>query len=227
LPRIVAQQQFAQAQSLLHAERKKPGEEELLSHLRRVWRANGRLTSKLVVQANPEFSFFRYASVFGSFRRAYQLIGYTPRCDFNAMALHKSQMREHRQALVEVVSRQCKKVGAEVICDRRAGVIRINEQLTAGTVVVPFVQWRSHRIPFGWVFNIFFNPPLDLIVAARLDKTNDKVESYYIIPKIAGFSGQFWVAEQPEPAFLEAYRARNLVPLLETVVMYDLAESNP
>ncbi|MGH9571530.1 MAG: hypothetical protein ACRD4F_17945, partial [Candidatus Angelobacter sp.] len=98
-------------------------------------------------------------------------------------------------------------------------------QLTAASLVVPYVHSPSQRIPVGWSFDICFEPQVDIIVAARLDTENENIESYYILPKLAGFSGQFWVGRGTELVILEAYRSRNLVPLLESIVTYDVAEA--
>ncbi|MGH9567147.1 MAG: recombinase family protein, partial [Candidatus Angelobacter sp.] len=107
LPKIISPQEFVAAQSLLNAKPPRATEEQLLDHLRRVLKVYGGLSSKLVSQAAPGLSFFRYKRAFGSLRKAYQLIGFTPKRDLDAMAFRRSRMKMQRAHLVDLIGEQC------------------------------------------------------------------------------------------------------------------------
>ncbi|HET9790881.1 MAG TPA: hypothetical protein VFR08_06235, partial [Candidatus Angelobacter sp.] len=157
-------------------------------------------------------------------RKLYELLGYTPERNYESITAFRSKMKEHRRKLVTRIAQQCRSVGAIAVEHAGSNLVRINNHLTADAVVVPFLHWSSRQISWGWCFEVFFRPEVDVMVAARLDRENENIESYYIIPQLAGFCGQFWVGDGAELTFLEAYRSRSLVPLLETVFMYDSAE---
>jgi hypothetical protein len=87
------------------------------------------------------------------------------------------------------------------------------------------MRYSRQYVEEGWRFDILFEAEVDMLVIARLSVENDRIESYYLIPKLAGFSGQFSVADNTELIFLDPYRSPDLVPLLEAILAYDLPES--
>jgi hypothetical protein len=168
---------------------------------------------------------YYYRRMFGSLQKAYDLIGYKGTHNYTAIAAHKSRMKEHRLAFARQVQQQCLRLGATAVMDRESRLLRINNMLTLKTDIAPFLRCPSQRLPDGWWFDILFEGEVDMLVIGRLAMENDRIESYYLIPKLAGFGGRFCAVQNTELIFLEPYRSRDLVPLLEAILAYDLAES--
>jgi DNA invertase Pin-like site-specific DNA recombinase len=225
IPQIISPRQYAAAQSLLNKKPAQVSEKEMLDHLRRVWRLRGKLCSQVLDQAKPLMGSYYYRRMFGSLQKAYDLIGYKGTHNYTAIAAHKSRMKEHRLAFARQVQQQCLRLGATAVMDRESRLLRINNMLTLKTDIAPFLRCPSQRLPDGWWFDILFEGEVDMLVIGRLAMENDRIESYYLIPKLAGFGGRFCAVQNTELIFLEPYRSRDLVPLLEAILAYDLAES--
>lgn len=225
IPQIISTRQYAAAQPLLRRTPAQISEKEMLDHLRRVWRLRGTLSAKVLDQTKPLIGSDSYRRTFGGLQKAYDLVGYKPSHDYTAIAAHRSRMKEHRLAFARRVQQQCLRLGATAVMDRQSRFLRINNMLTLKTDIGPFLRYRRQRIPDGWWFDIFFEAEVDMLVIGRLAMENDRIESYYLIPKVAGYSGRFCATQNTELIFLEPYRSRDLVPLLEAILAYDLPES--
>lgn len=225
IPRIVPPRQYAAAQALLHKSPPHISETEMLDHLRRVWRLSGKLSSQLLEKITPHMGPYYYRRTFGTLRKAYDLVGYKASHDYTAIASRRSHMKEQRRILLRQVQQQCLRLGAAVVTDRESRVVRINNMLTLKPVLAPFLRYSHQAVSDGWWFDILFEAEVDMLVIGRLSIENNRIESYYLIPKLAGFSGQFSAAQDTDLIFLEPYRSRDLVPLLEAILAYDLPES--
>ena len=223
IPQIIPPRQYAATQSLL---RKRPAqipEKEMLDLLRRVWRLTGKISSDVLeeVGMGPHY----YRRKFGSLQKPYELIGYKASHDYAAITNHKLRMKEQRLAFVKRVQQQCLRLGATAVVDRQSRLVRINNILTLKPILAPFMCYSRQYVEEGWRFDILFEAEVDMLVIARLSVENDRIESYYLLPKLAGFGGQFCVAQNTEVIFLEPYHSPDLVPLLEAILAYDLPES--
>ena len=75
-PAIIGEKQWNQAQFRINTEIKPWISDEMLNDLRRLWKQEGRLNSKLIHQDKTIASVVAYAHRFGSLNAAYTLIGY-------------------------------------------------------------------------------------------------------------------------------------------------------
>lgn len=141
------------------------------------------------------------------------------------MSTHKSRMKEQRVALAQRVQQQCARLGATALMECESRLVRINSMLTLKPTLAPFLRFKHCHFSDGWWFDIFFEPEVDMLVIGKLSIENDRIESYYLIPKLAGFGGQFSASRNAELIFLEPYHSPDLVPLLESILAYDLPEN--
>jgi len=233
-PALVSPQLFFQAQEIFAANRKKYNvtDEYLLERMRALVAEYGHLSSKRIKQLKKSPSPKTFQSHFGSLVNAYRLAGFHPRNDYSHFAI-ASRMLKVNQAMVAQIIRQIESLGATVTWDQKTRVLCLNRELRVGVlfarhVVTDFgasrwvLRWDSQR----WKPD---QKP-DLTMAVRMDRHNQDIRDYYLLPGRQYTRKKVRLAER-NGVYFDAYRFEKLDYLVgmaarRSVALKDYEPSN-
>lgn len=216
---IVSKKQFEAAQRLLRT-LKYPTDEEILEGLRRLWKREGKLSSKLIYEANDLPYPGAVISHFGSLVEAYERVGYfgsknqygdVPTSRINELRSQLQQRVASRLALTGGTLRRSK--------DKRGSWI-INESLNLRVVFAPAraneqgeIYWRLYPKC----------ERVDLTIVVRLNEKAE-IQDFYILPRISELRGELRTRQTGTNRHVELFRSDNLEPFFRTVALSQIPE---
>ena len=182
-PAIVDTELFRAAQAVLAELRHSFSDEEMLDHLRRLHAEHGSLSKVIIDEAKGMPTAHAYWRRFGSTRRAYELIGYVPRRDYNYVEVNRVLRRVHAEAVDRILANLTdRKGGGSIVRDGRTDLLTINGEFTSSVIVA-----RCTPTPAGsWRWKLRLDTALrpDITVALRLAPENRDPLDYYLLPRI-------------------------------------------
>ena len=143
-----------------------------------------------------------YRNRFGSLIRAYKLVGYSPETDYSYIEINRHLRRMHPQVVDEVIA-GIRNMGATVFEDEATDLLVINGEFTASLVLS-----RCNRTKAGslrWNIRLEHASAPDIVVAVRMNTTNDGPLDYYLLPLLDMKMEKLRLAEENEIR-LDAYR---------------------
>lgn len=172
---------FAKVQEEILARSKRYSDEEMLSALKNLWSANGRVSGLLIdeQESMPSSAAFRHR--FGSLIRAYLLIGYTPRTDYSFLEINR-YLRGRHPEIVQTVITRLTSMGVTVERDPATELFVLDREL-----VVSLVLSRCLRTEAGdprWLLRFEEGLRPDLTIAVRMNESNQAIKDYYLFPAI-------------------------------------------
>jgi hypothetical protein len=178
----------------------------MIDELRKLFHQHGKLSGILIdeVEGMPSSSVYR--SRFGSLRRAYSLVGYTPERDYSFIEINRA-LRETHSRQIDEIAAQLAANGARVQGEPSTGVLNINGDFTAMLVIA-----RCHTRPSGrcsWLIRLEQSQDWDLTIAARMTENNSAILDYYLLPRGDELSAKLRLAPD-NPLVLDVYRFENL-----------------
>jgi hypothetical protein len=155
-----------------------PSNGGILSRLRSLLEQRGRLTCKIIDEADGLPCSWLYSQRFGGMRRVYELVGWDP---------NACKWFEARRAASAVVA----KLGADILAkidsaggsaafDKVAGVLTINSALTVSIFVARCQRMRCGSL--RWNIRRRVDPSSDLVLAVRMAEGNTNILDYYLVP---------------------------------------------
>ena len=205
---IVSLAEFEEARARYERQRRPRTDEAYLDLLRQLLQRQGELTTELIKDAPdlPDPGLYKHR--FGSIRRAYELIGYTPPKDYRYMdvraVLHK-WWKEQRASFITKLQEQ----GAEIECVGSSSV-RINKEFTAMFVMLLCRKRGNGNL--WWHIELPAREKADVTVAVRLAPDNKSILDFYILPKAEIAGRTCLTLGSPRP--LDLYCFDSLEPLL-------------
>ncbi|SHJ94984.1 Site-specific DNA recombinase [Bradyrhizobium lablabi] len=162
LPPIIEPSVFARVQQLMFGRWISLPKDEMLTHLRKALHKNGRLTSKIINETPGLPSSATYIDHFGTLRKAYSLIGYTPKrdCDWIDSKRRWSNVVTN---LSSQIAATIEKAGGRVDINNAADCLLINRALGISFRIARTeppkkeshsLRWGFHRpsyVPPGWI----------------------------------------------------------------------------
>lgn len=209
---------FAAAQALVAARVRHYSDEEMLDRLAALLRAHGRISGILIDEADDTPPTSAYVRRFGSLRRAYELVGYTPGRDYVYVEVNRALRRLHPEVVAEVVAR-IEGIGGSVAVDPRTNLLRVNDEFTVSVAVS-----RCERTPAGslrWLIRLDAGLRPDITVAVRMDAENRGVRDYYLLPAL-GSAGSSVRLREDNGVFLDAFRFDALDQLFRMAARVDV-----
>lgn len=183
-PPIVDQDTFDNAQSALPRRADSLwSDDEILSKLRRLLAAKGRLSERLIVRARGMPATSTLHNHLGSFRNAYKLIGYNaPEEDLYGCETSENSMRLRRRLVARLRNMFPNNVSVTHLPNRGRSILRIDDAFMVSIVLCPIYQARTERP--HWV--IVPNPAeRDFItLLCRLNRDSTRAVSYHMFPKL-------------------------------------------
>jgi len=206
---IIDSELFVKAQEIINKRDHRYTDQELLQHLRELLQQHGTLSGLIINEAANMPSTAIYANRFRSLRRAYELIGYTPKHDYSYLAIDQAIRKLHRQQLANITN-ELTTVGAIVRRDETTNLLTVNEEFTLALSIARCREIRERE--YRWILR--FDPSLapDITVGLRMSPDNTGILDYYLFPGIDVLSDRCHLAAD-NGFVLDVYRSPFLTPL--------------
>jgi DNA invertase Pin-like site-specific DNA recombinase len=177
---VVPADLFFKANRVLESRNHRQSDEEMLNKLRSLLAKHGRLSGKLIDREPGMLTQGVYADRFGGLRRAYERVGYIPRCSLSYADIRGGVKAKRAQFLNEFVSR-LEIIGASAVIDSKAAILKVNGDFAARLIVCQCSTDRERRrrwwVPRAAAMNC------DLTIVARMNTDNTCFLDYYVFPK--------------------------------------------
>lgn len=178
---IVERHLFDAAQAIIQSRSRRMSEEDMLDRLRTLYQARGHLSGLIIDEAEDLPSSSTYSARFGSLGRAYQLVGFTPDRDFRYVEINRI-LRGLQPEIVAEAIEQIGQIGGRVEQDQRTHMLTINNEFTVSVCIARCHETAAGSLRWQIRFDTSLSP--DVIVALRMDRENQVVQDYYILPRI-------------------------------------------
>jgi DNA invertase Pin-like site-specific DNA recombinase len=178
---IVSTDLFLRARRIIDARHIHLTDDDLLARLRVLLERHGKLSGILIDEAEDMPSSSVYASRFGGLPRAYELIGWTDRRDYDFIEVNRLLRRSHK-SLIDNILADLRATGADVEVDERSDLLTINREYTASLLLSRCQETKAGSQRWRLRFDTGLVP--DITIAARLNPGNLSVKDYYLLPRI-------------------------------------------
>jgi DNA invertase Pin-like site-specific DNA recombinase len=216
---VVDMERFCTVQDIYRERNKKTTDEELLQGLRDLYANQGCLSALIIDEADflPPSSLIR--TRFGGLLRVYQIIGYTPKRDYQYVAINQRLRALHAEIVADVVRTIERLCGRRIPIDLESCLLELNNYLFVSVVIS-----RCFTTPAGtrrWKIRFDSGLHPDITVAVRMDTRNEKIQDYYILPALEFSCEQIKLSED-NVGFLDSFRTDTLDYLLNLSVNISL-----
>lgn len=205
-PAIIEQGLFDQAQTIIASRSARLSDQQMLELLAGILETNGHLSGLIIdeSEACPSSSAFRHR--FGSLLRAYGLVGFEPAQDYRYIEINKRLRRLHPD-IVKAIIAGVETAGGTIAQDLATDVLLLNSELRVAVVIARCVQTAGGSSRWKVRLDAALKP--DLTIAVRMDRYNEGVHDYYILPDLDMREAVLRLAEHNELSF-DSYRAPDL-----------------
>ena len=178
---LVRAEIFYTAQGIIRARARRYSQEELLDRLRSLLQQRGFLSGLVIDESENTPSTSVYVHRFGSLVRAYQLVGFTPDRDYRYVEINRL-LRQLHPRIVSETERGIAELGGSVERDPATDLLRVNREFTVSLVLSRCRLLDSGTARWKIRFDTGLQP--DISVAVRLDRSNESVFDYYMLPRL-------------------------------------------
>jgi DNA invertase Pin-like site-specific DNA recombinase len=217
---IVDRHLFDAAQAIIQNRSRRISESEMLDRLRTLYQARGFLSGLIIDETENLPSSSTYRARFGSLSRAYQLVGFTPERDMRYVEINR-QLRTLLPDIVDEAISNIAQLGGSVLQDDRNELLTVNDEFTVSICIARCHETAAGTLRWKIRFDTSLSP--DVIVALRMDRENEAVQDYYILPRINLPGPQVRMGEHNGLA-LDAFRFDTLDQLYEMAARVHLRE---
>lgn len=214
---IVERHLYDATQAIIQSRSRRLSNEEMIQQLKALYQARGHLSGLIIDEADGLPSSTTYSSRFGSLGRAYQLVGFTPERDLRYIEINRALRGLHPEIVSSAIE-EIAKLGGRVDQDDASHVLTINGEFTVSVCIARCVATAAGSLRWQIRFDTSLQP--DVIVALRMDRENETIQDYYILPRIDLPGPQVRLGEHNGLA-LDAFRFDSLDQL------YDMAARVP
>ncbi len=177
---IVPREMFEKAQHILQRRLQKLSSEELLKKLRILQRRRGHLSRAVIDRAEGIPKAHIYDRRFGSLRKAYALIGYTPEIDCNYLEARAARTGLIMELADEIVA-GVPQLKSELIAERAGGRLMARDDFFVSLRVLRC--WRhSQRDCAIWTLRRGAKPHPGIFVLIRMNDQNERALDYILVP---------------------------------------------
>jgi len=172
---------FLEAQQIILERTRRISDDEMLKHITGLWRLHGRISGLLIDESEGLPSSSAYQARFGSLIRVYQIIGYTPEKDYQYVEDNRRLRKLYPEIVKEILLR-IEQLGGHVSKELNSEIFMVNKEIRVGVVIS-----RCKQIPSGafrWYIRLEHQTNPDIIIALRMDHSNELIMDYYVLPLI-------------------------------------------
>lgn len=220
-PAIVARNLFDAAQTIINARSIKLTNDEMLDALRALFEQHGVLSGITIDEAEGVPSSSAYRTRFGSLLRAYSLVGYKPRRDYEFIEINRALRRMHPEVVAGVIG-ALRAAGSTVEQRSETDLILVNGEFTASIVISRCQQTQAGAYRWRLRFDTGLVPDVSIVV--RMASNNRDPLDYYLFPSIDLRRDKLRLAEENGLA-LDAYRFDDLEEFYDFVSPVQLREA--
>ena len=202
---------FHAARRIIDERSKRLTDAEMLEQLTVLLSRKGELSGLVIDEVEDMPSSSAYRSRFGSLLRAYQLVGYDPRRDYQYVETNRAIRAMFPDILAETIA-NIEQVGGTVRIDPETDLLTINDEFTASIVIVRCLRTPAGRLRWKVRFETGLLP--DITIAVRMDGPNRSILDYYLFPRIDMTDSRLRLAEE-NGVHLDAYQFESLDQLFE------------
>ncbi len=217
---IVERHLFDAAQAIIQNRSRRISEEDMLDGLRTLYQARGHLSGLIIDEAEGLPSSSTYSARFGSLGRAYQLVGFTPERDFKYIEINRLLRALQPEVISEAIE-QITQIGGRVEQDHGTQLLTVNNEFTAALCIARCHETAAGTLRWQIRFDTGLSP--DVIIALRMDRENQIVQDYYILPRADLPGPQVRLGEHNGLA-LDSYRFDTLDQLYEMAARTKLSD---
>jgi len=217
---IVERHLFDAAQAIIQSRSRRMSEEDMLDRLRSLYQARGHLSGLIIDEAEDLPSSSTYGARFGSLGRAYQLVGFTPDRDFRYIEINRLLRGMQPDIFAEAIEK-ITQIGGQAEQDERTQVLTVNNEFTVSVCIARCHETAAGSLRWQIRFDTGLSP--DVIVALRMDRENQVVQDYYILPSIDLPGPQVRLGEHNGLA-LDSFRFDSLDQLYEMAARTKLGD---
>lgn len=199
------------AQAIIQSRSRRMSNEEMIQHLKELYQDRGHLSGLIIDEADGLPSSTTYSSRFGSLGRAYQLVGFTPDRDLKYIEINRALRGLHPQVVSSAIE-EIAKLGGHVDQNEASHLLTINGEFTASICIARCVATAAGSL--RWQIRLDTSLQPDVIIALRMDRENEAIQDYYILPRIELPGPQVRLGEHNGLA-LDAFRFESLDQLYE------------
>ena len=178
---VVERHLFDAAQAIIQNRSRRISEEDMLDRLRTLYHSRGHLSGLIIDEADDLPSSSTYSARFGSLASAYQLVGFTPDRDFRYIEINRTLRSLHPEIIASTIA-QITQIGGQVQQDGQTQMLNINGEFTVSVCIARCQETAAGTLRWQIRFDTTLSP--DVIVALRMDRENQVVQDYYILPRI-------------------------------------------
>lgn len=216
---VVSKELYQKAQQILRARSRRRTDEELLGHLSRIHESYGKL-SGFVIDEDGAVSTGLIGSRFGSLRRAYEMIGYSPERDYSFIEINR-RIRSLYPGIVDAACQQISVFGGCVQTDESSGLVVVNDEFAISLLIsrCQVTACGSRR----WTVRLC-SSKADIILAIRLDQSNAAMRDCFLLPRSSLDARDQLNLRDFNHASIESFRFDTLDGLSRLAARTDLRE---
>jgi DNA invertase Pin-like site-specific DNA recombinase len=203
---VVDERDFFTARGIIIERSRRLTDEQVLELLTRLLEQRGRLSGMIIDETDGMPSSAALRHRFGSLRRAYQAIGYSPERDLSFLDVNK-QLRALHPVLVADVVRAMAASAGSVARDEDTDLLTVNRCFTTSVVLARHEVSGAGRS--RWQIRLDAGIAPDFTVAVRMAPGNQKPLDYYVLPLVDLHARRLRLAEE-NGAALDGYRFESL-----------------
>ncbi|MGI4748208.1 MAG: recombinase family protein [Janthinobacterium lividum] len=211
---LVDRKSFEAVKLVLETRRYRASDEEMLDALRALLREHGRLSAFVIDEAPDLPSSSAYRQRFGSLGRAYRLVGARPIRDDGYVEINRA-LRAMFPGVVARTIDDIERVGGAVERGDRDGRLVVNGEMSLDLLISRCSQAASGAA--RWTIRFDPGRRADLTVAVRMERGNNEIRDYYLLPRIDLAGPSIRLAED-NGVFLDAFRFDDLDYLRQMAV---------
>ncbi len=217
---IVERHLFDAAQAIIQNRSRRISNEDMIDRLRTLYQSRGHLSGLIIDEADDLPSSSTYSARFGSLARAYQMVGFTPDRDFRYIEINRTLRELHPQIIASAVD-QIADIGGKVEQDAKSSLLTVNGEFTVSVCIAHCQETAAGGLRWQIRFDTSLRP--DVVLALRMDRENQDIEDYYILPCIDLPGPQVRLGEHNGLA-LDSFRFDTLDQLYEMAARIPLSE---
>jgi len=209
-PALVERQLFETAQVVSHQHQGGGWSDEvLLKWLRKLLDKHGKITAQLINATKNMPSSSTYKNRFGTLYRAYELVGYAPKKDYSFAGINRKLAAERAPIIRKIVA-GIQAIGGTIESVPDSAALLINGEFT---IHVMIMRCRFSRIGTTlWKLRLNFENPSNITVAARMDRENQRITDYFLVPSEQAPRQHLTFRQKNRPE-VDAWKSATLDPL--------------
>jgi DNA invertase Pin-like site-specific DNA recombinase len=207
---LIRQEQFLAAQTIIENRHHNMTDEQMLTELRGVLAAVGRLSGVLIDETPGIPSSSAYCHRFGSLYRAYSLVGYQVSRDYSYVEINRMLRRLHADLCASIMA-EVERAGASIERNSDTDLLTVNQEFTTSVVLSRCRTTSAGRQ--RWLIRLEDLLRPDITVAARLTPPNDAVLDYFIFPGIDSLTEE--LLSDRNPLTVDVYRFDDLSTFIQ------------